>query len=256
MRVHALLSWFDEDPDMLYDAVVSHADHCDTVIALDGRYALYPGSRDESSGEEYDAIADACRDARVPFLIQAPAGAWDGRWGGEVAKRAHLFRLAEQRSRPDDWYWIFDADFQVTEAFGDWRQLLEDTPALTAEVTLTDRRRLPHPVLFRALRGLTVTEHHWHYHVPGGPVLWDYEQLETQPRERETGEHISVLHRDEERAERRAALRKRYYRQRDRSRVEHDLDPRRRAAMRRAQHEHEQRLAALAHGVFASAVAA
>lgn len=256
MKVHALLSWFDEDPDMLYDAVRSHAEHCDSVIALDGRYALYPADRDESSGDEYDAIADACRDAQVPFVIHAPAGAWDGRWGGEVAKRAHLFTLAEQRSRPDDWFWIFDADFEVVEAFGDWRSVLAESDAFTGEIELRDSRaRVQHPVLFRALRGLTVTEHHWHYHVPDGPVLWDYQSLETRDREEETGHMIIVRHRDTERAERRKAQRTRYYRQRDRRRIEKDMDPARRNRARKAASERQVRLRGLLEDVLSSASA-
>lgn len=228
VKVHALLSWFDEDPDMLYDAVVSHADHCDQVIALDGRYALYPASRDESSGEEYDAIGDACRDTRTPFVIEAPAGPWDGRWGGEVAKRAHLFALAERRSKPDDWYWIFDGDFVVRDAAYGWRDRLAETPRFAADVELVERRRrIPHPVLFRAVRGLTVSTVHWRYHVPGGPELWG----PLAPRPAALNEDIVVEHRDHERARARSAQRRRYYQVRDRRRIERP-DPETLAEMR------------------------
>lgn len=248
MRVHALLSWFDEDPGMLYEAVASHCEHCDTLTALDGRYALYPALRTESSGEEYDAIADAARDTGTPFLIEAPAGPWDGPHGGEVAKRAHLFRLAEQRSQPADWCWIFDGDFVVRDAFGDWRSVLEQTDRLSADVELVEhRRRIPHPVLFRALRGLTVSDVHWRYHVPDGPELWGPLAGRPEP----LGEHVVVEHRDMDRGVGRRMQRRRYYRHRDRTGLER-LPPDVEAVRERLAAEHRSRmdelLAAIAGG--------
>lgn len=238
---------------MLYQACASHAEHCDTLTALDGRYALYPAQRDESSGDEYDAILDACRDTNTPCIVQAPDGPWDGRWGGEVTKRACLFAMAEQRSSPEDWYWVIDADFDLRSVDPDWRDTLAETDRLTAEITLVDQRAglTHHPALFRALRGLTVTEHHWHYHVPGGPVLWDYEALSV-PRETATVEQITVDHRDEDRSDARTAQRGRYYKQRRRQRIEHDLDPRRRAELRRLQHQDQARMTGLLSDVLTS----
>ena len=69
MRIHALLSWFDEQPDMLYDACRSHAEHCDTLIALDGRYAAYPAERNRSSTTEVEAILQAASDTRTPVVV-------------------------------------------------------------------------------------------------------------------------------------------------------------------------------------------
>lgn len=216
MKLHALLSWFDEQPDMLYEACRSHAEHCDTLIALDGRYAAYPAKRTRSSPAEVEAILQAASDTRTAVVIEQRDTPWDGPDGGEVAKRAHLFHLAERFSREEDWYWIFDGDFVVVEASSEWRDMLAATDALSAQIELRTRNRVSHPVLFRALRGLTVRDHHWRYLVPDGPELWGY--FATKPFD--LAEEIAIEHRDGERAEGRKAQRRRYYRVRDRTRVE------------------------------------
>ena len=229
MRIHALLSWFDEQPDMLYDACHSHAEHCDTLIALDGRYAAYPAKRNRSSATEVEAILQAASDTRTPVVIEQRDAPWDGNYGGEVAKRAHLFKLGEQHSREEDWYWIFDGDFVVVEASREWRAMLAGTDALSAQIELRTRNRMSHPVFFRALRGLTVRDMHWRYVVPGGPELWGYQCV----RPFDLAEEIAIEHRDGQRPEGRRAQRKRYYRDRDRRRIERELTRGEREALER-----------------------
>ena len=248
MKIVGCLSWFDESPDLLYRAVYSHATVCDEVVALDGRYALFRSPRDESSAEEYDAIHDAGRDAGITTLTVAPPGPWDGPKGGEVAKRAELFRLALERTTDSDWLWIFDADVFLDDVSAEWRDLLAASDRLAALVELDDEvtgRRTLHTTAFRALRGLTVADHHWHYHVPGGPTLWDYEGLCVDPLD--LGEEVRIVHRPSNRDERRLAVRRRYYRERDRRGVENGLDDERRKELQRIKRaRHESLLAGVA----------
>ena len=134
MRIVGCLSWFDEPPEVLYDAVSSHARVCDEVVALDGRYRLFRHPRDVSRPEEYDAIQQACRDTGMTARTVAAPGPWDGPWGGEVAKRAELFRLALERTTDEDWLWIFDGDVFVDDTAYGWRRLLEASDAHAAMV--------------------------------------------------------------------------------------------------------------------------
>lgn len=245
MRVVGLLSWFDEDPQMLYDAVKSHAQVCDMIVALDGRYRLFDHPQTRSGEAEYVAIREACRDTGMGLVLREPDGPWDGPWGGEVAKRAHLFDLAMQVTDDSDWLWVFDGDVVLEHATDDWREQLAATDRLVAEVELDDdgRRRVNHATVFKALRGLTVTEHHWHYHVPGGPVLWDYEALAV-PR-LDLSELVLIRHRDSEREALRKKRRAGYYRLRDRKGVEHGVDDRRRDELDRLAAQRQANLLAL-----------
>jgi hypothetical protein len=42
MSVVGLISWWDESPTWLAASITSLGRFCDHVVALDGRYALYP----------------------------------------------------------------------------------------------------------------------------------------------------------------------------------------------------------------------
>ena len=248
MKVVGCLSWFDEPPEILYRAVASHAAVCDEIVALDGRYRLFRSPRDTSSPEEYDAIHQAARDTGMTARTVTPAEPWDGKWGGEVAKRAELFRLALERTTERDWLWVFDGDVFLDDVSAEWRDMLAASDRLAALVELDDEvtgRRTLHTTAFRALRGLTVTDHHWHYHVPGGPVLWDYDGLCVKPLD--LGEEVRIVHRPSNRDERRLAVRRRYYRERDRRGVENGLDDERRKELQRIKRaRHESLLAGVA----------
>lgn len=245
MRVVGCLSWFDEDPQMLYEAVRSHAQVCDVIVALDGRYRLFDHPEVRSSDAEYAAIRRACDDTGMGLIVGACDGPWDGPWGGEVAKRARLFELALEITTDRDWLWVFDGDFVLEHATDDWREQLEQTELLAAMVEVNDdgRRRVNHATVFRALRGLTVTEHHWHYHVPGGPVLWDYEALSV-PR-LDLAELVLIRHRDSEREALRKKRRAGYYRVRDEQGIERGMDDRLRKELDRQAAEKQARLVAL-----------
>src|SRR5690242_19631086 len=109
MRLIAALSWYDEHPQYLTQLAQSLATiPIDTLVAVDGRYALYPGSQPYSSHEEHAALTDACRAHGISLTIHTPIQAWAG---NETHKRTTLFALAHAHATPgQDWIIIADGD--------------------------------------------------------------------------------------------------------------------------------------------------
>lgn len=220
MKITGLLSWFQEPPEKLRRTITSTAPLIDELVCLDGRYALFPHESNRSTDEEIEAIEETCRDAGLPVQIHQVTEPFDGRWGGEVAKRAALFRLGEQTGA--DWYYVFDADCHVQQINPGWRQMLEGEAELHVGTVMVADGGIakPHPAFFRAIPGLTVQERHWRYLVPKhGPVLWDYPHLLTQQKRIPTFTRIVVDH-DTARGRDRAMRRARYYELRDRQGIE------------------------------------
>lgn len=111
-KVIGLLSWFDESPTRLAATVASFARVCEHVVALDGRYALYPDDRVRSGVAEYEAITDAAHAAGIGLTIQSATEPWMD----EMAKRTALFRLGSAiATRWEDWFLILDADEVLAE---------------------------------------------------------------------------------------------------------------------------------------------
>lgn len=219
MKITGLLSWFHEHPDKLHRTITSTAPLIDELVCLDGRYALFPHAESRSTDQEIKAIHDACGAAGLPVHIHQVDEPFDGKWGGEVAKRAALFRLGEQTA--PDWYYVFDADCHVEQITPGWRDLLDQDELHVGTVMVADGGLAhPHPAFFRALPGLTVQERHWRYLVPGGPVLWDYPHLITQHKRVPTFTHIVVEHETRERSAERAQQSHTYYAQRDAQGIE------------------------------------
>lgn len=215
MKIVGLLSWFQEQPEKLHRTITSTAPLIDELVCLDGRYALFPHSENRSTHDEMKAIQDACGSTGLPVHIHQVDEPFDGKWGGEVAKRAALFRLGEQTGA--DWYYVFDADCHVEQVTPGWRDMLDREQELHVGTVMVADGGLahPHPAFFRALEGLTVQERHWRYLVPGGPVLWDYPHLTTQHKRIPTFTKIVVEHESRERSTDRARRRHAYYDQRD-----------------------------------------
>ncbi len=213
-RLIGLLSFYDEQASMLRDCLgtVGWLDH---LVAVDGAYGTFPGARPRSHPSQHQALLKA---AGPPLALHLPDGSWDG---GEVAKRAAMFRYASVHARPGiDWYVIVDSDerwrpFDV----GLVRRKLAATDLHTANVSLSEKgdsgqwRRFPK--FFRALPGLTVARNHYTYLVDGGPVLWG-------PGEGDRAGLAAYVYVDhvERGNQARAHRAKRYYRDRDASGVE------------------------------------
>lgn len=170
-----LLSWYDEHPSWLVECVASAARLCDHLIAVDGPYALFPGStRKPFSGtEQADAILRTAAGAGMGCTIHGSRQPW---WGGEVEKRDFMFRIGGAFTTPSDWYLRIDADEVLTQIPADTRQQLADTDADVAEVTLWEREASSHVAelvdtssdyetpfrcLFRALPDLRIEQAHY-----------------------------------------------------------------------------------------------
>jgi PAS domain-containing protein len=221
VKITGLLSWFRESPATLRETILSTAPLIDELVCLDGRYKLFPHQANRSTLEETEAIEHACETAGIPVHIHQVNEPFDGRWGGEVAKRASLFRLGFETS--PDWFYVFDADCHVQQVNAGWRRMLEDEQELNVATVMVADGGIakPHPAFFRALPGLTVRERHWRYLVPGGPVLWDYPHLLTDQKRIPTFTHIVVEHRSR-RSRERARARAGYYELRDQAGIEQE----------------------------------
>ncbi|MFE6362970.1 hypothetical protein ACFVP3_23600 [Streptomyces sp. NPDC057806] len=169
MKVIGLLSWYEEPVSWLAECVASAAKLCDHIIAVDGPYALFPGSirRPASGGEQADTIARTAAGAGIGCTIHVPRKPW---WGGEVEKRDSMFRLAAPMTTAADWLLRIDADEVLTDVPLDTRELLADSRLDVAEVTIWDRdegSQYPFRCLFRALPGLAIEQAHYVVTAPG-----------------------------------------------------------------------------------------
>lgn len=213
MRIVALLSWYDEPTDWLRECVRSAALFCDHLIAVDGAYADFPGGREKptSPPAQAEAILVASGDMGCT-LHRRPTP-----WGGEVAKRNHLFRLAEAEGA--DWAFRIDADEVVTDVPGDLREQLARTSQHVGTATFMFEATPGWPltpsqlrVLFRVLPGIGVSGAHSRVVVAldgrrvslAGPDLGRCEPAETV-------EGLRMLHRTHERTPERQARKSDYY---------------------------------------------
>lgn len=243
MRVVGLLNWYDESPFWLSTAVSGYARVCDTIIACDGAYALYPGARARSHPRQAEAIMHAAEAGGAGCMIYRPNSIW---WGNEVAKRNQLIRLAGTLELTDeDWLIVFDADNHIlqvdpelararlaatdlnvgTYTVLDGKDMLEN-PKLAeyvrdhdcdTEWTFKDRN------LFRWNRTLRVGPQHWLYSVMGenggrewvrGPN-WDKDVPTV-----DLGRDLVAYHRPEDRPKLRRENQAAYYQMREQQRVE------------------------------------
>lgn len=169
MKVVGLLCWYEEPASWLAECVASAAKLCDHLIAVDGPYALFPGStqRPASGSEQADTIARTAAGAGIGCTIHVPRQPW---WGGEVAKRDFMFRLASPLTDARDWLLRIDADEVLTDVPADTRKQLDATDLDVAEVTIWDRQdgsQHPFRCLFRALPGLAIEQAHYVVTAPG-----------------------------------------------------------------------------------------
>lgn len=112
-RIVGLISWWDESPTWLAASITSMGRFCDHVIALDGRYALYPDRRMQSGSAEHYAVIDAARAAGVGLTLHTAPRTFDD----EMQKRTHLFRLGLLEAEPmRDWFFVLDGDEVVVES--------------------------------------------------------------------------------------------------------------------------------------------
>jgi hypothetical protein len=137
MKIHAILSWNDESPSWLATCVAGIGRICDTIIACDGAYALYPGARARSHPDQSEAIIQAAEAVGCGLILHRPSDVW---WGNEVEKRNHTLDLARVVGTDfEDWLLIVDSDYMVMQLYPEKvRQQLADTKHDVATYTLLD----------------------------------------------------------------------------------------------------------------------
>ena len=159
-RVIGLVSWWDESPQWLAATIASMARFCDHVVALDGRYALYPDPRLQSGTAEVQTIIETARAAGIGVTMHtAPRTFKD-----EMEKRTHLFRLGSLEARTEqDWFFVLDGDEVVIEAppIHEVLAFLGDIDSDVVTATLFERTD-PHQDAWRTDLG-TKLQTEWRY---------------------------------------------------------------------------------------------
>jgi hypothetical protein len=226
-RIVAVLSWFDESPDMLRDMVLSlPLAGVDALVAVDGAFEHFAGNGYKSPREQVDAIYDAAQQIGVTSSCSIPGS----RWRNEPEKRSYAFRLAE--GRKPDWYLVLDSDERILAAPPDLKDRLAETDkdvvegmlleaqATTWSAEFDDEEGLPaihaqrfvkpRRCLIRAIPGLRCGPRHFDYVTPDGRNLWgDTYGSPLLMRD------LVIDHRNHERNKARADAAWEYYRVRD-----------------------------------------
>ena len=220
----ALLAFYDEQPALLHNAIVSlqHAD-IDHLICCDGAFALYPDGKARSPIEQHEAIHRATATLSIGLTLHTPADVWDG---NECEKRSKLFQLGDTEATPhEDWFMIWDADQILTDCPTDLKQRLAGTTLDVGEVTFSEphpelkRRDFPIPIFFRCIPGIRVLDNHFSYVTPCGRHLWgDATTEDLEPRLDLRDVRVEHLTHFRDATRREAA--NTYYEQRDEERAE------------------------------------
>lgn len=136
MRIHGILSYFQESPSWLAACVASMARVCDTVIAVDGRYALFDDDQAASPPDQAEAIVETATGAGLELVLFRPSHPF---YGNEIEKRNLTLKLAASVGEPgEDWLLILDADCYITEHSDMLRYDLERTDKPAANVAVEE----------------------------------------------------------------------------------------------------------------------
>jgi hypothetical protein len=235
----ALLCWYDESPAWLTTMVSALTKASVThLVAVDGPYALYPGSGEQphSPIDQAEAIVAAAYGAGIALTLTQP-----GVHTSEVAKRDHSFKLAHTLCQDGDWLYVIDADEVVTSAPSDLLERLDACPYELAQPTLYERlddtyedlynpiepvtRNYPR-VLLRWTPDLRVEENHYTYRTD--QLTLRGEPTKAQPlADGEILHDLRCLHRTKNRGAWRRQQQEAYYARREATGIEaarHDLE--------------------------------
>jgi hypothetical protein len=205
MKLVAVLSWYDEPAWALTELVTSlGAAGADSLVAVDGAYALFPEGKAQSPSEQSQAILAAAQGSEMECLLHIPQTVW---FGNEIEKRT--FALCEAgwlANAGEDWLWIVDGDEVVTEAEG-LRNALEVTKHDTADVLMDEvldgSREGVHPIrkFFRAQEsGIFLEHNHFTFWSGDGQLL--YEGFQTPREDLATSEVLNFVRIDHRRGAR------------------------------------------------------
>ena len=234
MKIVGLLAWYEESPSWLAGTIASlMTAGVEHLVAVDGAYALFPGGRHRSGSEQHGAILETAHACGMGVTIHTPQKVWAD---NEIEKRSFLFRLAEQVSEPDDWYFVMDADQVVTQVPPDFRSRLEATECDVGEVALWERNdpleseatalasrsfnwqrssETRCRFLFRAVPGLTVQTNHYTYIDGLGRRLWGNPAMGDALEPAGDFSDLRIEHRTKLRDQARILEQRTYYKRRD-----------------------------------------
>lgn len=134
MNVTAALCWYDEPVEALERCVASLEGVCDRLVAVDGRWDVFPGARDLSPLEQKLAIQAAARAAGIKDEVH---GGGPFAWESQVAKRSYAI---ERAASTGDWVLVIDADEHISSSDrAALHALLAATDLDVGEVPLTNR---------------------------------------------------------------------------------------------------------------------
>jgi hypothetical protein len=190
-RVIGLVSWWDESPVWLAATVSSLSRFCDHVIAVDGRYALYPDARVQSGIDQVDAVIEAARASGMGCTVHTAPATFDD----EMKKRTLMFQIgALYALTHHDCFFVLDGDEVVVES-PEKRDVLSalehatDTGASVVTTTLFERTD-PHANAQRTDLGMKLPLE-WRYEC-GTPRFW-----RAHANMRVVGYHYNYLAEDE-----------------------------------------------------------
>lgn len=111
MKIIGLLNAYDESPSWLSTVVAGLGRFCDTVVYVDGGYALYPGARPRSMPDQAEAVIATAEAVDLELVLHRPKDIWRG---NEVEKRNMTLALAGTvATENEDWVVVFDADMHL-----------------------------------------------------------------------------------------------------------------------------------------------
>lgn len=222
MRIHALLSWYDEPTPWLAELVASLGRNgVDHVVAVDGAYFLYPKARPASPADQQETVLRTAQGAGMGCTLLVP----QERWGGnEIEKRTAVFRAAEAATEPNvDWLLVVDGDMVLTST-GNWRDALADLDANAAQVMVWERdtgsgeTQAPCTLMYRAIPGLHVETNHFTYRTGDGRYLRGGTLVDVEPPESLL--NVKIEHRQRQRPQVRKESQQGYYARRASVRAE------------------------------------
>jgi len=147
MKLVAILVWYDEDPELLYETVSRLGQiPVDALVAVDGAYAHYPGGTGSSPASNHAALGAAARAIGISATIHSPGRPWEegtraGEESGAIKQRTVSIQLAETLTDPDDWFLVLDADHVLLQVDPSFRQRLEASDTEVATYALVQRPR-------------------------------------------------------------------------------------------------------------------
>jgi hypothetical protein len=200
-------AWFEELPEFLVTTIRTAAPLLDHLVAVDGRYANFPGDVAASDPEQIAAIVYTCREHGIALSVHVPTEPWES----EVAKRTRLFELGlDVADIGRSWLWVLDGDGFTTQLdiTPDEVLALEHDVAEVRFIDPAEYADIRIRNLFRARPGLHVGPiNHYTYRDGDGRVLWGRGEIEAA----DLGDRITMQHANHLRDEIRRQAGQAYY---------------------------------------------